>query len=139
MHFKNDVMGFAQVAKHQEVERYFLRGKQIVQKHMDFFSEILKKEDLSAPMSWDTAVSNSTISPFSDKLMMFHVSAMTAAGIGNYRVAMSASPRRDIGMRYASLLPEVSLYAEAGANIMIEHGWLEESPQTDDRDKLAKE
>lgn len=44
-------MGFAQVAKPQEVERYFLRGKQIAQKHMDFFSEILKKEDLSAPMS----------------------------------------------------------------------------------------
>ncbi|GAA3324267.1 hypothetical protein GCM10020331_051450 [Ectobacillus funiculus] len=71
--------------------------------------------------------------------MMFHVSAMTAAGIGIYGVAMSASPRRDIGMRYASLFPEVSLYAEAGANIMIEHGWLEEPPQTDDRDKLAKE
>ena len=31
------MMGFAQVAKLQEVERYFLRGKQIAQKHMDFF------------------------------------------------------------------------------------------------------
>jgi len=133
------MMGFAQVAKDQEVERYFLRGKQIAQKHMDLFSDILKKEDLPAPMSWDTTVSDSTISPFSDKLMMFHVSAMTAAGIGNYGTAMAASPRRDIGMRYASLIPEISLYAEDGANIMIEHGWLEEPPQTDDRDKLAKE
>lgn len=133
------MMGFAQVAKNQEVERYFLRGKQIAQKHMDLFSDILKKEDLPAPMSWDTAVSDSTISPFSDKLMMFHVSAMTAAGIGNYGTSMAASPRRDIGMRYASLVPEISLYAEDGANIMIKHGWLEEPPQTDDRDKLAKE
>lgn len=133
------MMGFAQVAKNQEVERYFLRGKQIAQKHMDLFSDILKKEDLPAPMSWDTAVSDSTISPFSDKLMMFHVSAMTAAGIGNYGTAMAASPRRDIGMRYASLVPEISLYAEDGANIMIERGWLEEPPQTADRDKLAKE
>ena len=63
---------------------------------------------------------------------------MIAAGVGNYGMAMAASPRRDLGMRYASLIPEISLYAEDGANIMINHGWLEEPPQADDRDQLIE-
>jgi hypothetical protein len=68
---------------------------------------------------------------------MFHISAMIAAGIGNYGAAMSASPRKDIGIKYASLIPEIALYAEDGANIMINNSWLEEPPMADDRDQLA--
>jgi hypothetical protein len=135
---KSLIIGFAQTAKRKEVKEYFLRGKQIAQKHIDIFSDILKKEDLPAPMTWDTAVTDSTTPVFSDKLMMFHVSAMIAAGIGNYGTSMSGSPRRDLGLRYASLIPEIALYAEDGANIMIKHGWLEEPPQTDNRNQLIK-
>jgi hypothetical protein len=132
------ITGFAQIAERKEVKQYLLRGKQIAQKHMDIFSDILKKEDLPAPMSWDSVVSDSTEKIFSDKLIMFHISAMIAAGIGNYGMAIAASPRRDIALKYASLVPEISLYAEDGANIMIKHGWLEEPPQADDRDHLIK-
>ena len=133
------IMGFSQCAKSEEITGYFLRGKKIAQKHMDLFSDILKKQDLPAPMSWDTAVTDSTSSPFSDKLMLFHITAMIAAGIGNYGAAMAASPRKDIGLKYGSLIPEIALYAEDGANLMIDRGWLEEPPQNDDREKLAKE
>ncbi|MFD0824074.1 DUF3231 family protein [Neobacillus sp. M.A.Huq-85] len=34
------------------------------------------------------------------------------------------------------MVPEISLYAEDGANIMINHGWMEEPPQADDREHL---
>jgi len=132
------IIGFAQTSKNKDVKQYFLRGKQIAQKHIDIFSDILKKEDLPAPMNWDNAVTDSTSPVFSDKLMMFHISAMIAAGIGNYGTSMSASPRRDLGIKYASLIPEIALYAEDGANIMIKNGWLEEPPQADDRNHLIK-
>ena len=132
------ISGFAQTTKNEEVKQFLVRGKKIAQKHIDIFSDFLKKEDLPAPMSWDTAVSDSTTPVFSDKLIMFHITAMIAAGVGNYGMAMAASPRRDLAMRYASLIPEISLYAEDGANIMINHGWLEEPPQADDRDQLIK-
>lgn len=135
---KTLIIGFAQTAQKQEVKEFFLRGQQIAQKHIDIFSNILKKENLPAPMSWDTAVTDSTKPVFSDKLMMFHVSAMIAAGIGNYGTSMSGSPRRDLGVKYASLIPEIALFAEDGANIMIKHGWLEEPPQSDDREHLIK-
>lgn len=132
------ITGFSQVAENEEVKKYLVRGKQIAQKHTDIFSDFLKKEDIPAPMSWDSAVSDTTSSIFSDKLIMFHITAMIAAGVGNYGMAMAASPRRDIGLKYASLLPEISLYAEDGANIMIKHGWMEEPPQADDRDQLIQ-
>jgi hypothetical protein len=132
------ITGFAQTAKKDDVKDYFLRGKKIAQKHIDIFTGFLKNDDLPVPMTWDTAVSDSTFPAFSDKLMMFHGSAMTAAGIGNYGAAMSGSPRRDLALQYASLIPEITLYAEDGANIMIKHGWLEEPPQADDRNELIK-
>lgn len=131
------IMGFLQVAQDKEVKNYLQRGKKIAQKHVDLFSDILKQNDIPAPMFWDSAVTDSTTNVFSDKLIMFHVSAMIAAGIGNYGAAMSASPRKDIGVKYASLIPEIALYAEDGANIMIKNSWMEEPPMADDRDRLA--
>lgn len=135
---KTLIIGFAQTAQKKEVKQFFMRGKQIAQKHMDLFSDKLKKEDLPAPMLWDTALTDSTAQVFSDKLMMFHIASMNAAGIGNYGTSMAGSPRRDLGLLYASLIPEVALYAEDGANIMIKNGWMEEPPQTDKRDTLIK-
>ncbi|MED3572208.1 DUF3231 family protein [Cytobacillus praedii] len=132
------ITGFAQTAKTDEVKQYLLRGKELSQKYIDIFSNFLIKEDLPAPMSWDSAVTDSTTSVFSDKLIMFHISAMIAAGVGNFGMAMAASPRKDLGLKYASLIPEISLYAEDGAKIMIKHGWMEEPPQADDRKDLSK-
>lgn len=133
------ITGFAQIAQNEDVKQFFLRGKELSQKYVDIFSDFLIKEDLPAPMTWDATVLGSTESVFSDKLMMFHVSAMIAAGIGNFGTAMAASPRRDIGLKYASLIPEISLYAEDGANIMIKYGWMEEPPLAADHDQLIKE
>lgn len=132
------ITGFAQTSQNKEVKQYLLRGKQLSQKYIDIFSNILIKEDLPAPMSWDSVVSDSTTRVFSDKLIMFHVSAMIAAGIGNFGMAIATSPRRDLGLKYAALIPEISLYAEDGANIMIKNGWMEEPPQADDREDLVK-
>ncbi|WP_419394369.1 DUF3231 family protein [Cytobacillus praedii] len=132
------ITGFAQTAKTDEVKQYLLRGKELSQKYIDIFSNFLIKEDLPAPMSWDSSVTDSTTSVFSDKLIMFHISAMIAAGVGNFGMAMAASPRKDLGLKYASLIPEISLYAADGAKIMIKHGWMEEPPQADDRKDLSK-
>jgi Protein of unknown function (DUF3231) len=133
------ITGFAQTAQNDEVKQFLSRGKQLSKKYVDTFSKFLINEDLPAPMGWDTAVSDTTTNIFSDKLMMYHVSAMIAAGIGNFGISLAASPRRDLGLKYASLIPEISLYAEDGANIMIKHGWMEEPPQADDRDQLIQQ
>ncbi len=132
------IIGFAQTAESKETKDFFKRGKEIAQKHIDIFSTFLHDEDLPIPMSWDATVSDSTENIFSDKLLMFHVMAMIASGVGFYGAAMAASPRRDLGLKYATLIPEISLYLEDGANLMIKNGWMEEPPQAINRDGLIK-
>ncbi|WP_458415084.1 DUF3231 family protein [Schinkia sp. CFF1] len=133
------ITGLAQTAQSEEIKRFFVRGIEIAQKHIDIFSTFLRDENIPTPMSWDAAITNSTVPVFSDKLLLYHVSAMIATGIGYYGLAMAASPRRDLSLKYATLIPEIALYLEDGANIMIKHGWMEEPPQASDRDKLIKE
>jgi hypothetical protein len=132
------IMGFSQVAESDEVKEYFNRGKDIASHHLEVFSGILRKEDIPAPMSWDHDVTDSKESPFSDKLMLFHVNGLNALGIFNYGAALSGSQRHDIHVEYGRLLGEIGLYAEAGAKLMIKNHWMEQTPLSPDRKELSK-
>jgi hypothetical protein len=70
--------------------------------------------------------------------MMVHVTALIASGIGYYGAATGTSSRRDLGAHFTRLSAEIALYAEDGANIMIENGWLEKPPHAMDRRNLAE-
>lgn len=131
------LIGFAQTAKIQEVKQFMQRGVDIAKKHVTIFGEVMKEDDLPVPMTWDTEVMDSTTFVFSDKLIMFQTTALIAIGIGYYGTSMSTSPRRDIGLHYTRLSTEIGQYAEDGANIMINNGWLEQPPTAADRQKLA--
>ncbi|MEW9673309.1 DUF3231 family protein [Ammoniphilus sp. 3BR4] len=135
---KGMCLGFAQTAKTQEIKDYMVRGMKIAQKHMEILQSILAESDLPAPVSWDQHVMDSTVPPFSEKLMMFHTTALSALGMGNYGLAMSVSVRRDLSAHYQRLIQEILQYSEDGANIMIDYGWMEEQPQADDRKELIK-
>jgi hypothetical protein len=130
--------GFSQVAKSQKVREYMYRGTKIAAKHIEVFGTLLQKDNLSSPETWDSEVMDSTVSPFSDKLMMFHTRVLSVAGIGNYGLGMSTSMRHDLGVNYARLTTEMGHFGDDGANIMINNGWLEQPPQADNRKELAK-
>ncbi|MFC4101630.1 DUF3231 family protein [Paenibacillus xanthanilyticus] len=132
------LLGFSQGAQLPEVRDYFLRGLGIATKHYNLFTKILQADFLSAPPSLDPLVLNNTQSPFSDRLMMFHKMDMFTVRIRAYGNALSMSARHDVASKYGRLMLEVGNYVEDGANIMIEHGWLEQPPQAADREALAK-
>ncbi|MEX2105186.1 MAG: DUF3231 family protein [Bacilli bacterium] len=131
------IMGFSQVAQSQQVRDYFVRGRDIAHKHVQIFHSLLAEEFLPMASSWSTIPMDSTVAPFSDKLMMAHTVFLNAAGIGYYGGSLATSPRRDLSADYV-LIAEIGQYAEDGANIMIKNGWLEQPPSAPDRDKLAK-
>ncbi|SFM46730.1 DUF3231 family protein [Salibacterium qingdaonense] len=131
------MMGYSQVAQNDEVAQYFLKGKEIAQKHCAVFESYLKKNDLPSPMMLDSEVTESTTYIFSDKKMMFYSSTLTALSLGYYGSSMSMSPRRDIGVMYGRLMAEIAKFSNSGAKIMIKHGWMEEPPRAADRDELA--
>ncbi len=122
------LIGFTQVAQSKEVREVLMRGVEMAKKHVDIFSTVLIDENIPAAMTWDYGATDTTVPPFSDKLILFHTTALIAAGIGNYGAAMAASPRRDLGSHYYRLFLEITQYAEDCANLMIKNGWLEQPP-----------
>lgn len=133
------IMGFSQVAQSQKVRQHLERGKDIETKHIKIFMDVLMQDDLPAPMTSESEVTDSTAQTFSDKLIMFHIGMLTAAAIGNFGVGIGTVLRRDLALTYSRLLAESGLYHEDGANIAIDNGWLEEPPQADNRKELARQ
>src|SRR5690625_4676739 len=135
---KTLLIGFSQVAQIEKVKEFFLRGKKITMKHLKASSEQLNKNDLPSPPLLDNLVTTSTHPPFSDKLMLWHKIDMFSMKIRTYANDLSLNGRRDLGGMYAKFLMDIGLYVEDGANIMIDHGWMEQPPKAADREDLAK-
>lgn len=132
------LIAFSQVAKDEKVQKFLLRGKEITNNHIETCSHQLHKNNLPSPPLLDNLVSTSTFSPFSDNLMLWHKIDMFSMKIRSYANGLSLNGRRDLGAMYAKFQMDVSLYVEDGANIMIDHGWMEQPPEAIDREDLAK-
>jgi hypothetical protein len=132
------ITGYSQVAQSEEVTNFMLKGKKIASKHIEVLSSILHESDLSAPPTWDSEITESTVSPFSDKLMMFNSRVLSQAGILNYGAAISMSMRHDLTPTFTRLSAELGKFGDEGLSIMIENQWLEEPPRDADRNTLAK-
>ncbi|MCS0655395.1 DUF3231 family protein [Cytobacillus firmus] len=132
------LLGFAQVAGLKDVQNYMVKGANIASKVVEVLAHILSEENISESPTYDSDVLKSTTAPFSDKLMMFQVTMLTGMSLGYYGTAMGTVARRDLGSKYLRLTLEAVQYAEDGANIMIEHGWMEKPPASIDEAEIAK-
>ncbi|MFC3040729.1 DUF3231 family protein [Virgibacillus xinjiangensis] len=148
MHFYNNMernavgkallLGFAQTSSSKEVSNYMVRGAHIANKVIEMLAGILAEENLSQSPTLDSEVLHSTTQPFSDKLMMFQVSMLIGLSVGYYGVALGTVARRDLGSKFVRITMEAVQYAEDGANIMINHGWMEKPPASIDNIEIAK-
>jgi Protein of unknown function (DUF3231) len=132
------LLGFAQVAGLKEVQNYMVREAKIANKVVEIMAHTLAKENISESPTYDSEVLKSTTPPFSDKLMMFQVSILTGMSLGYYGTAIGTVARRNLGAKFLRTFLEAVQYAEDGANIMIEHGWMEKPPASIDEIEIAK-
>ncbi|HWO77421.1 MAG TPA: DUF3231 family protein [Bacillus sp. (in: firmicutes)] len=130
-------LGFAQVAKLQEVKDFLWRGVKLGSKHIEILESLLALEHLPSPKSEDAEVTNSTISPFSDRLIMYHKLVLGSTQAGVYGTAIATSQRNDLGVHFSRLLMEFTDLLKEGFNIMVKHKWVEQVPLADDREKLS--
>jgi hypothetical protein len=128
---------FRQVAKNEKIRSFFLRGKEITDREVQRFQDKLHKENLPFPSQIDHLVTDSTFSPFSDKIMLFHKVDMFSIKIRSFGNSMAVNGRRDLGLMYTKSLAEVSFFVDDGAKILIENGWMEQPPKAIDRTDLA--
>lgn len=131
-------LSFAQTSPLEEVQKWMLRGRDITNKHIGTFTKLLLKNDIQVPAASDIAITDSTISPFSEKLKVFLLTELCELGMGNYAIAAAASQRNDLFITYERLSLEIGRYAKSGADIMIKNEWFEQPPGTLDKDKLAR-
>src|SRR5690606_16512743 len=75
---------FEQTTRSKYIQHFMERGRQISEKHIRTFSKILMDSDINAPMNSEFYVTNSTTQVFSDRLMTFLMSVLSATGQGNY-------------------------------------------------------
>ena len=132
------LLGFSQVESHKEVKQYMLKAIYTVQKHISIFSTILHQDDLPSPTMWDTEVTSSTISPFSDKLMMYQTGFIFNMGMAYYGVALASSLRRDLAAQCEQAVIRDIKNQDTWMEIMIRNGWFEQPPQAIDRKSLSK-
>jgi hypothetical protein len=131
-------VAFSQVAKSEDVRNFMLKNVKLAGKDADSFDAILRKDLLPIPEKWDSEITDSTISPFSDKLMMVHAAFLVNTALSYYGAALGASLRSDIMLNYYKVFTHAM---EAGTfcyTILVKHGWLEKQPETIDRETLAK-
>lgn len=114
------------------------RSRNLCNDHYKVLVSMLIEGNLHIPRTFESKVADSTTPPFSDKLMMFHITSLLSSAIGYYGEAMSISQRRDLSANYAKMIAEVGLLAEDGMNLLIENEWMEQPPQATDHEDLAK-
>ncbi|WP_240339723.1 DUF3231 family protein [Halobacillus ihumii] len=131
-------IGFAQTSPRRDVQNWLFRGAEIAKKHVEVFAKTLLDNNIQAPASSDAGITNSTVPPFSDRLILFHMDLLSGAGIGNYATGAAASQRTDLFVEYERMSLEIAKYAKDGAELMIDHGWLEQPPGTLNKQQLAR-
>ncbi len=130
--------GFAQVAESPDIQQYFQRGRELAEKQVSTMSNFLLESDLQAPSTWTGIVTNSTIPPFSDKIMMYMTNLLSMFGMGSNSVGAAFSFRSDLLLKMGQMLTNTFDFAKDGGKIIIKHGWMEEPPQAADRTKLSR-
>ncbi|TDK59519.1 DUF3231 family protein [Bacillus salipaludis] len=130
------ITGFAQSAKNKEVRQYFEKGKELAKRQIKTFQDLLLENDIQFSTGSGCTVTNSTVAPFSDKLMMFCIDLLNGFCIVGESFGTFFTLRNDISLKTALLAKDVYFYGQEGLEIMFKHGWYEEPPQTEDRNHL---
>ncbi len=128
---------FSQVIQSKKLRKFLLKAVDTKDKHIKTFYEILNKENLPATPTLDAEVTDVTTSPFSDKLMMFHVGFLFSTAMVYYGTGFASSPRRDLAPKYLSAIADDTQVGNEWMGLMIDNGWLEQPPLGQDRDKLT--
>ncbi|MGO4109632.1 DUF3231 family protein [Paenibacillus sp. YAF4_2] len=132
------MLGFAQVMEDKKLKDLVLRGKKISEQQIDLFNNLLMEEDLLGTVTVSMEVTNSIVSPFSDKFIMAMINILNSVDILLISHALSLSMRADLTVDYTKIIAKVMSYAKDTYDIMVERKWLEQPPLTTNRKSLIQ-
>ncbi|QPC48146.1 DUF3231 family protein [Mangrovibacillus cuniculi] len=126
------IKSFHQVAKTDDIKKYFAEGMDLARDIIVKFTKEIEDSQLPAPTASGGNITNSVISPFSEKLMMYCTSLFSSFSLGKNAIGTAFSFRNDLPVEVTLIAKDIFDYAHSGARIMIKHGWLEEPPRIKD-------
>lgn len=133
---KGLTLGFSKVCQSNEIRRFMEKGLQVINKHIGLFSSLLHENNLRVPRSLDSEIIESSIAPFSDKLMLFHTGSLFNLAVSYYSYAAITSMRADLVAHCEIAISRDLKILAQFSQLMIKNHWLEQPPVADDRQKM---
>lgn len=132
-------IAFSQVAQTKEVRKFLTDSEKTADGQIKSFSKIMQADNLPVPKSWETEVTTSTDSPFSDKLMLYHIGFLFQAAQNYHGAGLASAMRTDLVAAYEGTILKNLLVTKKWFNIMVQNKWLEQPPLAPNRNEIAKE
>ncbi|MBM7585866.1 hypothetical protein JOC86_002408 [Bacillus pakistanensis] len=132
-------IAFSQVAQTKEVRKFLEDSEKMSDGQIQALSKIMHKDNLPVPRSWETEVTTSTDSPFSDKLMLYHIGFLFQAAQVYHGTGLASAMRTDLVTTYESTILQTLMVTKKWFDIMVQNKWLEQPPLAPNRKEIAKE
>ena len=103
------------------------------------FAKILQADNLPVPKSLETEVTISTDSPFSDKLLMYHMGFLFQIAQTYHGAGLATSMRTDLVTIYEGTILRNLMVTKNWFDIMVKNKWLEQPPLAPNRTEISKQ
>jgi hypothetical protein len=132
-------IAFSQVAQTKEVRKFLTDSEKTADGQIKAFVKIMQADNLPVPKSWETEVTTSTDSPFSDKLMLYHVGFLFQAAQNYHGAGLASAMRTDLVTAYEGTILKNLMVTKKWFDLMVQNKWLEQPPLAPNRKEIAKE
>ncbi|RSK29163.1 DUF3231 family protein [Bacillus sp. HMF5848] len=132
-------IAFSQVAQTSEVRKFLSDSEKTADRQIKAFSKIMQADNLPVPKSWETEVTNSTDSPFSDKLMLYHIGFLFQAAQNYHGAGLASAMRTDLVTAYEGTILKNLLITKKWFDLMEKNRWLEQPPLAPNRKEISSQ
>jgi hypothetical protein len=132
-------IAFSQVAQTKEVRKFLTDSEKTADQQIKTFTKIMQADNLPVPKSWETEVTTSTDSPFSDKLMLYHIGFLFQAAQNYHGAGIASSMRTDLVTAYEGTILKNLMITKKWFDLMVQNKWLEQPPLAPNRKEIAQE
>lgn len=130
-------IAFGQVTQEEDVSKFFTSTQKTSDDQIQILGNILREDNLPVPTSWESEVTSSTKSPFSDRLMLYHIGFLMQASQAYHGVGLASAMRTDLVVQYEKIILKNLMVTKEWFNIMTKHQWLEQPPLSPNRKLTA--
>ncbi|TCP21695.1 uncharacterized protein DUF3231 [Scopulibacillus darangshiensis] len=132
-------IGFSQVTQSKEVRKFLEDTEKTSDNQIQSISKIMHKDNLPIPKSMETEVTVSTDSPFSDKLMLYHIGFLFQTAQVYQGAGLASAMRTDLVTTYEGIILKNLMVTKKWFNLMEQNKWLEQPPLAPNRKEIAKD